>query len=149
MGNVGSGKSMLLEAFSNIPCGQPVFRVVEAGDIADAYSRKGPEGLDQYLARFKTGFNGQGKPNHLLINDLGTELPQRYFGGPVTEVLSDVIFKRELLWKDFNIQTHYTTNLSKDQLREKYYERCSSRLLGMVNLILLGSKKDSKDRRKF
>lgn len=138
MGNVGSGKSLLMEALSTlsrITESVQTFRVLSSHEIVDNYSRTGQDGGDDYLR----AINKQ----NICIDDLGAErLSHRY---QKEDLLARLIEIRATKKK---LVTHVVTNLNPSELTERYGERVSSRLHLMTRRAILGGGEDSIDWRK-
>lgn len=148
-GNVGSGKSLIMYCLGLITQRFPKeynkkYITRYSYKIENEYTKKGPESLFSLQNVHRSG----NVPNNLLIDELGYENPVKWFGNDKKEILADVIMHRDQIWNSHGIQTHFTTNLTMDELKEKYGERVESRLTGMCNIIYLGTKPDSIDRRK-
>ena len=78
------------------------------------------------------------RPRHccdLIIDDLGTEQDEQVIYGTRRFLMVDAIIKR---YKRFpGYKTHFTSNLTKDEIHERYGERVWSRLNEMVTFVTL------------
>jgi hypothetical protein len=143
-GNVGSGKSKLMEIFQLLNT-RP-FLSIPCRDMAMAYAIGGPTSMDKYTKNRIVVQNQITEYRTLDCEDLGAEKTSKYYGDTVN-VMAEIIqwsyeqFKNGLL-------NHYTTNLSKAEIEEMYGDRILSRLEETCNWIVLGKGKDSTDRRK-
>ena len=142
-GNVGVGKSFLMEAFRANK--RRCFQIIKCREVADSYAGHGAEVLRMYSDKIYV-------PTHpstfyqrdigLCFDDLGTEDSKKYYGDEVN-VMADILLNRY----DNNLEYHYThitTNLTMDEIENKYGTRVRSRMRQMFNLIVLGGE----DRRK-
>lgn len=135
MGHKGSGKTLLMRSLG--ACIDPSLRfaVHNTRKVTSAYNIDGDVGLRPYLAA-----------QHMLFDDLGDERGGQHYGDKV-EVMSLVIQDRYELFIDQGIMSHFTTNLTGPELRERYGERVYSRLKHMVNSTRVGAEKNAVDRR--
>lgn len=128
LGNVGSGKTkrarFLASVGTNI-CFHDAAVMCNYWLAMDGDDRSFREyiGVDGYL-------------NHVIVDDLGTE-SEKYvcYGNAV-----DVMVEKVIPWR-YNVfprfKTSFTTNLTKQQLRDRYGERCWSRLNEMCAFVPL------------
>jgi predicted ATPase len=134
LGNVGCGKTTMIKAF------QESLKFVNAGfvihsclDVESDFARNGYEALDSLH-----------KPYQKMFDDLGFDDVVKHFGNE-ERIMIRVIEKRERLFEDLGIKTHYTTNLSGKAIFDRYGERTHSRLKGSTNIINFAT--NAKDRR--
>lgn len=145
-GNSGSGKTVLLEIFSEMKIPGNYFRCVPCDEITDSYKRNSISALDRYRIPFLQHMQYATYENIFLFDDLGFERKFKEWGSDI-DCMMDIIMKRNRLFTEFGVRSLFTTNCTMDQL-EKYYDtRTASRLYGMCNVIYLGAKADSLDRR--
>lgn len=142
IGNVGSGKTMIMEALSKFITGPNRFRYSECNLVAEQWNNRPPV----LRSTLKLRCNGEGGLNHFYMDDLGEEELQPNYGTFV-EPMEKVINFRNKLWLKYNVKTHWSTNLSMDEIDERYGERAKSRLLQTSNVLYLGKSQDSLDRR--
>lgn len=143
-GNTGVGKTYLLELFKFNP--RRNFTIVGCNSVANSYQSGGLEALDISYGQTKKrrGMNCDERiyPS-ICFDDLGAErIPINYMGSQMN-VMQEIIIDRYQN-KCYPYLTHFTTNLSGDQIEELYGERVRSRLREMVNFFEL----KGKDRRK-
>ena len=79
------------------------------------------------------------------FDDLGTEDEVRHFGTQ-TNAMGQVILMRYNLFQTRQVLTHFTSNLTADQIEQHYGERVRSRLREMCNWIQYTA--ESPDKRK-
>lgn len=134
MGHKGSGKTLLMRSLGACFTGTPLyFTIHNTRKITSAYNTDGDAGLRPYLAQV-----------HMLFDDLGDERMGQHYGDKV-EVMSLVIQERYELFVDHGIMSHFTTNLTGDEIRERYGDRVHSRLLHMVNSFRVGEEENATD----
>lgn len=135
VGPMGIGKTFLFKIFRSNP--YQSFKLVSAKNISKAAktdSERFFESIKSWIIpNISNNFFGQ-KQLALMIDDLGTEDNINDFGNK-TNVIQDLIeeryesFKREKLPNLF-----ITTNLTKEQLIERYGARTVDRLAEMLNV---------------
>lgn len=137
VGNVGSGKTILMNGISKLLLGVNRFRFIECTDIAEREMKKDYRLLSSLRFRFY-----KDSLNNICLDDLGDEKPVYNY-----ETMELVAKFRNMLWLRFGIKTHYTTNLSMDEIENRYGERMASRIKQMNNVVYLGKDINSLDRR--
>lgn len=126
-GGTGCGKSCLFEIFNyvcnrnNVP-NRISGRLVSANTMAAEFSSGGHESIQKYFE------------NGLLVDDLGSEGASVFYGERV-EVLKLIIEERYQKHHRDGLKMHASTNLTPEQLEEKYGMRVRSRLREMFNII--------------
>jgi energy-coupling factor transporter ATP-binding protein EcfA2 len=137
-GRTGSGKTIVLEALSKIyrPPFHPErlqFKTVD--DIVAQYEKIGDDAI------------GLQSTKNCCFDELGREKnPAKYYGSDC-DVMQRVILKRYDLYKKQGCRSFFTSNYSRQDLRERYGDHCFSRLNEMVQFINLGVAENYKDRR--
>ena len=76
--------------------------------------------------------------NDLIIDDLGTEPEAQNVYGTKRSIMEDAICKRYDSFPKW--KTHFTSNLTKEEIRARYGERIWSRLNEMVVFVTLAGK---------
>jgi predicted ATPase len=133
-GNVGCGKTTIMRLFASNQ--KASFNVINCNRIADMYADIGPEILHKYSDFLKvptsldTFYQNQ---VGVCFDDLGTESLKKHYGD-VANCMEQIILNRYHNALPFDY-THFTTNLSSDQIEERYGTRVRSRLREMVNVI--------------
>ena len=75
--------------------------------------------LDRYTFNEEENKGFQCKPVNICLNDIGVQTTTFY--GMDTKVLTDeFLHARNEIWSQFHLKAHVTTNLSIEQLKEKY-----------------------------
>lgn len=145
MGNIGTGKSMLMELFSRNPfC---PYRVFDCRGLAEDFSKRGTQAVEGCYQTIEISapvrFYGHEKMG-LCLDDIGAEESRKHFGSNQT-VIADIVQSR--YQRDIPFQyTHATTNLTADQISAEYGERVRSRMREIFNVVLFPP--EAIDRRK-
>ena len=142
-GNVGSGKTKIMEILRLCNFDDRSFGIKECRDMSERFLAENYNGIHV----FGKGAVSVNKFRHMLFDDLGAENDINYFGNKVN-VMSDIITDRYKHYVNSNLKTHLTTNLTKEQIESEYDARIISRLNQMSNFVVLGGSSNSKDRRK-
>jgi len=145
-GNVGSGKTNLLRIFQEMRIPSNYFRIAYCDVITDDYRRLGMQSLFKYYNSNLERIQHDTSESIFLFDDLGFEKKFKDYGTKVN-CLMDIIIKRERLYNDYGTRSLFTTNLMLSEIESYYDNRTLSRLCGMCNVIYLGNKSDSIDRR--
>lgn len=143
-GGVGVGKTTLMEKFFQNQRQSFVIKMCRA--IEDEFSQHGDRILKEYGMPRQASVNGDPYGHQVLgycFDDLGTEPVSKYYGKTV-DVMSEVILNRYDLKIPFTM-THITTNLSTDEIFQRYGSRVSDRMQQMFNMIMFPA--NSKSRR--
>lgn len=140
IGNYGTGKTGLfriMQRINNIRHAKMKvdmrFGIVPAWKVATFYQKDGFEAMEKYWSG-NWCFDEIGKSNSEVINHYGTKI----------NVSEQIILERYNLFTSKGLITHFTTNLSVQDLENLYDGRTISRLREMCNFIYLVGK----DRRK-
>lgn len=143
-GGVGVGKTTLMEKFFQNQRQCYIMKMCRA--VEDEFSAEGDIVLREYGIPRPATTNGNAYGHQVLgycFDDLGTEPPSKYYGKNV-DVMAEVLLNRYDNRLPFN-QTHITTNLSTDEIINRYGSRVSDRMQQMFNMIAFDS--DAKSRR--
>lgn len=142
-GNIGCGKTSLMRMFS-INSFRP-YSVIACKRIANEYQENGANSIYLYsrLAPIAPHTNFGHTEEGKCFDDLGTEAIKKNYGNEMN-VMQDII--SDIYDNNLKGQFHMTTNLTSDELDERYGYRVRSRLREMFNIIDFG--KNAPDRRK-
>lgn len=144
-GGVGVGKTTLMKKlFKNQ---HQSFIIKMCREVEDEYAQDGDSILTAYGHVRQASFNGDPFGHRSLgycFDDLGTEPMGKYYGKQ-SNVMAEIILNRYDRDVPFN-QTHLTTNLTIEEVKERYGSRVTDRMRQMFNLI--GFKSDAPSRRK-
>lgn len=144
IGNPGSGKSLVMKAFCKLRLPSNLMNLVYCDQVTDQYEKSGSDAL----VRFNKCFDGDFRRAPFYFDDLGYEKKSTGHYGTKTNCMMEVIIKQHRLYQDFKQKAHFSSNYSLSELSSLYDIRTESRLSEMCNVIVLGHKADSKDRRK-
>lgn len=141
IGNVGSGKTLLMRAASRVisdAYGVRAFGVKSCAELVRMFNQDGYGGdLDRWI-----------DAPHICLDDMGTEGEAIHFGKR-TNLIGEIIEARyDRLMRGSKTWTNITTNLGADAIRANYGERVYSRITHMCNVIGVGVSADAIDRRK-
>lgn len=95
-----------------------------AKELAEIFAKKGQDALNQII-----------ECRNLFIDDLGEEEVSRKHYGDEMNVLTKVLLKRYELWVEKNYCTYLTTNLTLEEIAERYDGKVSDRILQMTEPI--------------
>lgn len=119
-GNVGTGKTLLMEIFSEYLryTNNPNFYYnLSVTQMINYYTLH--NNLDRYTFNEEENKGFRCKPVNICLNDIGVQTTTFY--GMDTKVLTDeFLHARNEIWSQFHLKAHVTTNLSIEQLKEKY-----------------------------
>ena len=153
-GNPGSGKSMLFRILKE--CVQSE-KIVELNDgkmvMEKQLFKKMSFHTCEHMAKFfmlkgEIELHRYGKDSikNICFDDLGAEELRINYGNK-KEVMVDLINERYDLFLNRGLLTHFTTNLSPDEIGARYSNRVRSRIKHMCNILSLGIEENYKDRR--
>lgn len=119
-GNVGTGKTLLMEIFSEYlryTDNPNFFYNLSVTQMINYYTLH--NNLDRYTFNEEANRGFQCKPVNICLNDIGVQTTTFY--GMDTKVLTDeFLHARNEIWSQYHLKAHVTTNLSIEQLKEKY-----------------------------
>lgn len=119
-GNVGTGKTLLMEIFSEYlryTENTNFFHNLSVTQMINYYTLH--NNLDRYTFNEEDNRGFQCKPVNICLNDIGVQTTTFY--GMDTKVLTDeFLHARNEIWSQYHLKAHVTTNLSIEQLKEKY-----------------------------
>lgn len=145
-GPVGCGKTTLLNLFKRNTVNS--FNVHSCREIAGEYTATkdgGYEVIEYYSNLSPVAYGTYFDQTHIgtCFDDLGTESAKKHFGNQVN-IMEDIILAR--YDRGIRNKTHFTTNLSADEIEEMYGQRVKSRLREVCNFMTFETQ--STDRRK-
>lgn len=150
VGNVGSGKTILLEAYCEFlrRLGAQVGYLF-CTDIVDRFRKIDPDRNEQAAFLGIATYTNKLDKVQRAFDDLGDEDATVNYYGDRIGIMTLVLSARYKAYIDLGTKTHITTNLTEEQLAERYGERIQSRSFEMFNIIQLGTGEDYKDYRRI
>lgn len=135
-GNVGSGKTFVMDVLLRVIHNQDKkkFSKVNAIDLITDFNTNGHDVFKRYQQK------------NVFFDDLGAETKGKFFGENM-EAFEKLIQIRYNDFRDYGVLTHFTTNLTKKDMMQRYGERIVSRLKEMCEAIVLGGDEKEKDMR--
>lgn len=156
-GNVGSGKSILFRIWDDLIKGDDsrffskmVFTSCEK--VAKQYAKGGDAFIERYgelAVRYDVSSTHPDKHSRYVVSfdDLGNEEAKNHYGN-FKEVMVDVINHRYDWMVEMGLHTHLTTNLTWQEIADRYGARVESRLRQMCNVLDIGVNEQYVDRRR-
>ena len=141
IGGVGVGKTSIMKTFANVLSiynskEYPTFITANTNNISNEYAKKDNALLT--INRYSNEINeGLVKHGGWFFDDLGNENEASNFGNKsnvMEEIIQLIYNKKHMIGK-----THISTNLSVEDLQDKYGERVLSRIKEMYNIIVFPS----------
>nr|WKN40410.1 ATPase [Tunicatimonas sp. TK19036] len=140
MGPVGCGKTTLMKLCQAFFSHKP-FRMMTCRKISQQFAREGYSALLRYGSQsYRIKHLGYGpvllyeQPITYCLDDVGAEPSAKYFGNDC-QVIAEILQDRYEEFIHRKMMTHATTNLTTEELQQRYHERVRSRLREMCNLI--------------
>jgi DNA replication protein DnaC len=132
-GPVGTGKTKMMQTLSEM-CRYSTryFRNLSVLKLNGEFLAEGKYALDVVC----DGEDVDGKLFRYNFDDLGAENPVNHFGNKEL-LMAHIIDRLYLNFQERGVKYHFTTNLSGEEIVEKYGERFSDRLEEMVEFVLL------------
>ncbi|WP_026473095.1 P-loop NTPase family protein [Alkaliflexus imshenetskii] len=144
-GPVGSGKTSLLSLMKFFNRTDQPLILKPCRDIAFEFQKDGFEVIRRYAAPSWHPSTAVPKIKSYCFDDLGTEQSLKHFGQECN-IMAEIILSRYDHYIRHRMFTHFTTNLSADEIESIYGSRVRSRLREMCNLIAFPG--DTPDKRK-
>ena len=143
-GPVGAGKTSLLMLMNYFCPPEKQYKVKPARELSFELETEGFKVVNKYSQGvFEMGRKGP-VPVIYCFDDLGAELPLKYYGNECN-IVAEILLSRYDLFISKGILTHATTNLSASELEGRYGTRVRSRMREMFNLVAFD--KNSEDKR--
>lgn len=128
-GEIGSGKTFLMKMIQRVMTPAERYRIINTIDLVTDFKANGEEALGKYVDK------------KIFFDDLGFEQKGVHFGDRV-DCIDYIVYKRFIEFTENGVITFFATNLSKDQVKERYDERIFDRIMGMcVPIVLKGQSK--------
>lgn len=124
MGNVGTGKTMLMQIFSEylrVTKNPNYFQNVSVTQMTNYFTIH--NNIDRYTYNEEAGGGFDGKPFNVCLNDIGVE-NRPFYGIDTRTIVEDFLHARNEIWTQTAIErrkfAHLTTNLTMKQLKETF-----------------------------
>lgn len=140
-GGIGAGKSILMKIFqkyTGLITRLNGFKMVHVRDVILAYNTEGYKGLNQFmLPEIVENGTITKRAIRLCVDDIGTEENSYKFFGSQVNLIEELIYGRYDIWTSRGVVLHIATNLTPQKMKEMYGDRAYSRLVEMMNDIVL------------
>jgi hypothetical protein len=144
-GKTGVGKTVHMKLVRQFLSFKERFKMKACQQLALEYMDQGAPILMLYGRNYVDNIDHNTMNNSYCFDDLGTEDEVKHFGTQ-TNAMAQVILMRYNLFQSRQVHTHFTSNLTADQIEFHYGDRVRSRLREMCNWIEYTA--DSTDKRK-
>lgn len=137
-GKIGVGKTTffrIFAQFNKLGSTGNNFSKFSSHELVSGFQKQGYEYLDNLGA--SSNVNGFGKIHrHILLDDLGQSSNVAKHFGSSTNIVSEFIQRRYILFTDENVLTHISTNIEPSEIRNEYGEFVASRMREIFNVII-------------
>lgn len=145
VGGVGVGKTTLMQFFKRNQ--KFSYRIISCRDVENDFAANGEDSLGKFSYNVEIAVNSNPFGHREIgfcFDDIGTESNGKHYGKE-KNVMAEIILNRY----DNQLPsycTHFTTNLSADEIKNQYGTRVTDRMKEMFNIITFD--KNAKSRRK-
>lgn len=138
MGNPGAGKTIVMDVLQRIthPKDPHFFIKKNTLDVVSEFNANGWEIFRKH------------QKQNVFFDDLGTEVKGNHYRETI-EVMEKFLQFRYESFRAFGTLTHISTNLTNQQLLDRYSLRVKSRLTEMCDAFIIGGSRDATDRRTY
>jgi hypothetical protein len=144
-GPIGCGKTSIMSLIRYFQNENVRHTLRPCREIVFEFFSKGFETITKYGQSFNK-LEGTWLPKTYCFDDLGFEKEAIYYGNQC-DVMKEIILSRYNLFQSIAMLTHFTTNLTQEELEIRYGENVMSRLEAMVNFVEFD--KATLDKRRF
>lgn len=119
-GAVGTGKTLLMQIFSEylrITENPRYFHNLSVTQMVNYYTLH--NNLDRYTFYEEENRGFKCMPVNICLNDIGVQ-STKFYGIDTHTLTNEFLHARNEIWTIYNKMAHLTTNLTNEQLREKY-----------------------------
>ncbi len=119
-GNVGTGKTLLMQVFSEylrITDNPRYFYNLSVTQMVNYYTLH--NNLDRYTFNEEENKGFKCMPVNICLNDIGVQ-STKFYGTDTETLTNEFLHARNEIWTQFGKMAHLTTNLTTDQLKQKY-----------------------------
>jgi hypothetical protein len=146
-GPVGCGKTSIMSLVRYFQNGNIRHALRPCREIVFEFFSNGFETIAKYGKSFHN-VDGVWLPKIYCFDDLGLEKEAIYYGNEC-DVMKEIILPRYDLFESIEMITHFTSNLSSEELEIRYGENVMSRLEAMVNFVSFDKKTPDKRRHRL
>ncbi len=144
-GKTGVGKSVHMKLLHQFYMQKDKFKMKACQQLSLEYMDQGSPIIMQYGRNYIDYIDQNSINQSYCFDDLGTEDEVKHFGTQ-TNVMGQIILLRYNIFQSRRVLTHFTSNLTAEQIEFHYGDRVRSRLREMCNWIEY--QPESKDKRK-
>lgn len=119
-GAVGTGKTLLMQVFSEylrITKNPRYFHNLSVTQMVNYYTLH--NNLDRYTFYEEENRGFECTPVNICLNDIGVQ-SAKFFGIDTDTLTSEFLHARNEIWTSYHKMAHLTTNLTNEQLKQKY-----------------------------
>lgn len=119
-GTVGTGKTLLMEIFSEYlryTENPNFFYNLSVTQMINYYTLH--NNLDRYTFNEEENRGFQCRPVNICLNDIGVQTTT-FYGMDTSVLTNEFLHARNEIWSQFHLKAHVTTNLTNEQLKERY-----------------------------
>lgn len=119
-GAVGTGKTLLMQIFSEylrITENPRYFYNLSVTQMVNYYTLH--NNLDRYTFNEEENKGFQCMPVNICLNDIGVQ-STKFYGTDTETLTSEFLHARNEIWTQYHKMAHLTTNLTTEQLKQKY-----------------------------
>ena len=134
-GTPGTGKTVRFKFIAD----RLGIKMITAHEVVRCLLIDGEEGLRE-LCRLDISRYNSVPPHYydLIIDDIGAEPTEQIIYGTRFNAIADIVERRYLIFPEW--KTHFSTNLTEEQLKDRYGERVFSRMNEMCHFVTLTGK---------
>lgn len=119
-GAVGTGKTLLMQVFSeylNITENPRFFHNLSVTQMVNYYTLH--NNLDRYTFNEEENKGFKCEPVNICLNDIGVQ-STKFYGTDTETLTNEFLHARNEIWTQYHKMAHLTTNLTIEQLQQKY-----------------------------
>ena len=119
-GAVGTGKTLLMQVFSEylrITENPRFFHNLSVTQMVNYYTLH--NNLDRYTFNEEENRGFKCEPVNICLNDIGVQ-STKFYGTDTETLTNEFLHARNEIWTNYHKMAHLTTNLTNEQLKQKY-----------------------------
>lgn len=121
-GAVGTGKTLIMQIFSEylrVTENPNYFYNLSVTQMVNYYTLH--NNLDRYTFNEEENRGFKCMPVNICLNDIGVQ-STRFYGTDTEKLTNEFLHARNEIWTNYNKMAHLTTNLTIEQLKQKYQD---------------------------